>query len=479
MRIKADTIERYLDKNAENTARFVLARARQPLKTLYSSAVVVPIFDETPLCLDRLVRAIEEPKTSSCRLVIAVFNAPSSAAPDQRERTTRLMKALRARGPSSEPFGSRSMTLVEAPFRSICGTPRAIDLLVVDATAGEFGLRPKEGVGRARKLGADLALALFVRGSLQSPMLGCTDADAQLPPSYFSELEAKQQASALLFPFAHQKSNDFALDLGMAQLEATFRYYVLGLSYAGSPYAYQSLGSAMAVSLPHYAAVRGFPNRQAGEDFHLLSKLAQLQDLRRVKIDEIQIFTRVSARVPFGTGPRLAQWLEQHHDKRTSMLTYDPQIFVALKQFLERMKQAAMLGDLDSEPRLHAVDHEVESAFARLLPSLATCPSDAHRLRRVHEQFDALATLQFIHRQSGGHFPHVGLDVALRRIGLEVAGGAPEAALNSWDATLSQLRALEAALPPWVGPHMGSREALNFRMNWEGDSPSFHTSDAG
>ncbi len=58
--------------------------------------------------------------------------------------------------------------------------------------------------------------------------------------------------------------------------ELSLRYYVAGMKFARSPYAFHTIGSSMAVSPVHYARVRGFPKREAGEDFYLLNKLAKL-----------------------------------------------------------------------------------------------------------------------------------------------------------------------------------------------------------
>ena len=58
--------------------------------------------------------------------------------------------------------------------------------------------------------------------------------------------------------------------------EYSLRYYVAGLTYAQSPYAFHTIGSTMAVNAEHYASVRGFPRREAGEDFYLLNKLAKV-----------------------------------------------------------------------------------------------------------------------------------------------------------------------------------------------------------
>ena len=68
-----------------------------------------------------------------------------------------------------------------------------------------------------------------------------------------------------------------------ALYELRLHHYVLGLEYAGSPYAYHTLGSCLAVKADAYAQVRGFPKRAGAEDFYLLNKLAKLGAMPRLQ----------------------------------------------------------------------------------------------------------------------------------------------------------------------------------------------------
>ena len=87
-------------------------------------------------------------------------------------------------------------------------------------------------------------------------------------------------------------------------------YYVAGLAMAGSRYAHHSLGSTIAVHAKTYAAVRGYPKRSAGEDFYLLNKICKLAPVERLAGPALSIEARISARVPFGTGPALRRLLK-------------------------------------------------------------------------------------------------------------------------------------------------------------------------
>ncbi|MBZ0267115.1 hypothetical protein K8I85_03085, partial [bacterium] len=70
--------------------------------------------------------------------------------------------------------------------RSFAGDAGAFDVLVIDrATAGRE-LPPRRGVGLARKIGTDVALALWADGRVASPWIHCSDGDAVPPPDRFA-----------------------------------------------------------------------------------------------------------------------------------------------------------------------------------------------------------------------------------------------------------------------------------------------------
>lgn len=389
-RKEGDPVSRkYLEKYAEPIALKVAQAARET----YQAAVVVPVYGEPCAAFSRLTESAPGPGKN---LVIFVVNAPVEAPPLRVEQNEAFLKFARASGDVKAATEG-----VEWIFQE----PGA-DVLLLDVTREPLRLRPKEGVGRARKIGLDVALALYMGGRIHSPMCGTTDADVTLPQGYFMRLGAEQyqprqslpHVSGLLFPYRHVLPEASAARTLMTELEVSFRYYVLGLHHARSPYAYHTLGSALGVSLPHYARVRGVPNRQAGEDFHLLAKLSKLAPLARLTDGAIEIETRVSDRVPFGTGPSLIKALS---DPEQKLKVHHPMAFVWLLEVLKVLAAAVEANidvpltfsdELPAFAQRHATD-----VYRRTLPHLTACPSAAHRVRRLHERFDALATLQFIH----------------------------------------------------------------------------------
>jgi hypothetical protein len=88
------------------------------------------------------------------------------------------------------------------------------------------------------------------------------------------------------------------------------RYYRNALKYAGFPHAMYTIGSCFAVLASAYIAVGGMNRRQAGEDFYFLHKLVQYGNVGNIVSTKVYPSSRISDRVPFGTGPALKRWMD-------------------------------------------------------------------------------------------------------------------------------------------------------------------------
>ncbi len=280
------------------------------------------------------------------------------------------------------------------------GRVREMPLVLVDRGAS-FGA--KDGVGLARKIGADLALALYDRGAIASAWIHMTDADATLPEGYFEATE-RIQTGGYCYPFLHVPGGDLEVDHATQLYDQSLRYYVAGLTWAGSTYAYHSIGSTIAVHARSYAGVRGMPRRQAGEDFYLLNKLAKTDGVTVGQGPPVKLRARRSNRVPFGTGPAVDRIA------REGLTTYDPRCFEQLAQWLRKLETAAQSGD---GPALRqSLDPITSQALAMTsedwstLEQLLDQPTPRQRERRVLEWFDAFRTLKFIHALRDQAYPN-------------------------------------------------------------------------
>jgi hypothetical protein len=341
----------------------------------YSNSLVIPAYKEVPAFLAGLSEWISGQQAA---LVILVLNRPDSADSDCNSPLRTAVRAL---------------PCLEGDLYRLPGDS---ELLLVER---EAPLPAAEGVGLARKIGCDIALALRDACIVKSAWLHTSDADARLPQRYFSSAEEITGAIAISRPFRHDIPDEPAAALPIYLYELRLHYYVLGLRAAGSPYAFQTVGSCISVRADAYAAVRGFPRRSGAEDFYLLNKLAKTGTIASPAEPALELSGRVSDRVPFGTGAAVTR-LSDAEDPRTEALFYHPECFVALGQLLEGLE--ALHGGVSTSQLLPAYAAAVEVLEdLGIGAALDHCRSHARNseafARHFHQWFDGFRTLKFVH----------------------------------------------------------------------------------
>ena len=332
-------IDQYLERYAEPEAR-----DRHRLNKRFRHVVVIPTYDE-PLEFAEEMLGTLGPDV----LVIVVVNVPDNIDP-------------------RSPMFQRSQSLLQHLS--------APNLLTVDRVNQPI---PKsQGVGLARKIGADAALGYIRDGTIDEPYIYSVDADVRLPNGYIPSIPQTEGVS--LYSYRHVSTDPEVLR--RAELyELHMRHYVAGLRMAGSPYAFHTLGSTISVSATAYAQVRGFPRRDAAEDFYFLNKLSKVSKIHLLGSPEIVIKARKSHRVPFGTGPSIASITEP--DDR--YLSYHPQSFEYLRDVINAI--STKNEDSLKGPSATNMEHLGYFDFVSRDPSV----------RQRHEWFDGFKTLRFIH----------------------------------------------------------------------------------
>lgn len=323
-------LERYTLTGSRRTAQWVAqaiaqeaaqaANSRGRLPTALTRTLCVPMYDESPEFFHRLCRHPDIHGT----LVITCINAPDSAASEPLAATRRLLQRARE-------LGREVDTTSYAWLRRLTAERGAFYLLVLDHCTEGRCLPVREGVGRARRIAADIAFALHVDRQVSSRWMFQTDADATLSDNYFCIRGDLDHCVAVHADFCHRAPGQTSLAQRLYDL--SLDYYVVGLAAAKSPYAYYSLGSALAIDSSAYAAVRGYPRRSAGEDFYILNKLAKLGRVRFDPSRRVTLEERQSERVPFGTGPGVRKFSELNNPLE-ARLFYAPSCFIALGQWL-------------------------------------------------------------------------------------------------------------------------------------------------
>lgn len=406
-------MEKYLRNYAEPE---VNALESLPDGEAWTNVLVIPACNEAP----RFLRP--PPPCPGRSLIILVINETAAATASVSAANQFLAGTVQDdfeplwQSPSGPGTGF-GLELLSDPHQSR-------DILLVDRYSKGRQLPPGGGVGHARKIGADLAAELIHGHRVSSSWIHCSDADVHLPQTYFDCSRVKHgpvaNISALVYPYRHRILEDFPdqdeVSLATRMYECSLRYYVAGLKYAGSPYAFHTIGSTMAVNALHYAKVRGFPRREAAEDFYLLNKLAKVGEI--VEIEEsadceaLVIEARRSDRVPFGTGAAI-DVITRLNDPMQEFRFYHPGVFEALKTWLESWPSIWQSRCSDFASILSILSHgasesgEGRQALIEGLTSFNTGKALEHAFRQsgnqtqftrqMHTWFDAFRTLKLIH----------------------------------------------------------------------------------
>ncbi len=395
LRVK-EVVTKYLERYAEPESTLG-RRLNRPTEHV----LVIPAQDESPSFLDGIQPALSTVSARGGRtLCIVVVNATDAHDAGVHTRNEALVEALKTHAPVV-PLHDRD----ETPCWYVKAD--AFDLVVLDRNREGHRLPRREGVGLARKIGCDLALAAIQAGSNRAQLIHTSDCDVRLPSDYF-DVTVPTSSAAVIYRFFHEPSGEPALDEAHARYEAYLRYYILGLRYAGSPYAFHTIGSCIATVPATYASARGVPKRQAGEDFYLLNKLAKLGCIHTATGLPIMIRARTSLRVPFGTG-RATHDIAQNAD---AYRIYAPRIFDFVKVWIDALTA------LDGASPTQAYDAVYRQAGATLEPidrdrlstallaigapkalneAAAQSPATTVRQKWIHDWFDAFRTLKFVH----------------------------------------------------------------------------------
>ncbi len=418
----------YLDRYAEPEASLTSV-----IRGRFGHVLTIPAYGEGSTLLDTLAAVPAGPLGDV--LSIVVINGRVDSAGSIRHANQAVLERIHTAFGSGELLASGAR-LTEHPRGA---------LLLIDRASPGRELPTRQGVGLARKIAADVALALWTAGSIQSPWIHCTDADVVLPVDYFARPARLGDAAALVYPFRHiEDPDDERRRADALEYEISLRYYVAGLRFAGSPYAFHTIGSTLAVHALAYAQVRGFPKRLAAEDFYLLNKLAKVGRVRSLSGEPIRLSARISSRTPFGTGRALGR--AQARDRlREPLLLYHPDVFAyvgvwertldALAKcapsaaFAESFeKQAATQSGVDTE-LLRAVLAET-GAWKAAQTGIEQRRTPKVRAQHLHEGFDGARTLKLIHALRAAALPSIPLTDALaaapflrweRSAGLEAA----------------------------------------------------------
>lgn len=419
-------VKKYLNKYGINNTP---VNAAVSLK--YDNIIVVPAIAEHENILNLLSSLSENDKKYFDRtLLLFVINNLRSSADEVKKENQRTILSLK---------------------RIICGNAESekekkiqssgLNIGFIDSVDEESVLPEKEGgVGLARKIGMDTALTLFDYDNNKKKILICLDADCTVEENYLASIvDAFNQLniSAAYVEYAHalpQSENEKA---AIICYEIFLRYYVLGLKYAGSPYAFPTIGSTMICDAESYCKIGGMNKRKAAEDFYFMEKLAKVTSIHEIKNTTVHPSSRGSWRVPFGTGQRVNRFLSE---SRNEYLLYDPESFIVLKKWNDLfLKEENKTVDyyLERGGEIHPslkIFLELNLFVEQWQKILEGSKSSAQIQKQKILWFDGFKTLKLIHFLRDQSFPEINmfdaLDKLFRVLGLEFQVNRTEAIPN-------------------------------------------------
>jgi glycosyltransferase involved in cell wall biosynthesis len=262
------------------------------------------------------------------------------------------------------------------------------------------------GVGMARKAGMDEAARRFEKINRPDGIICCFDADSTCDKNYLLEVYSmffnsplKPIGATIYYEHPIEESMG-RLASGIQQYELHLRYYVNSLRYAGFPYAFQTIGSCMAVRSDAYQKHGGMNKRKAGEDFYFLQKIIPLGSFVEINTTRVIPSPRVSDRVPFGTGRAMAEWMQAD---KTMLDTYNFAGFRDLRVFFKHITSFYQASDA----RIKAIATMLPESLQAFMPDeeLAVkiveinrqSTSESTFRHRFYLWFNGFKVLKFIH----------------------------------------------------------------------------------
>jgi len=305
---------------------------------------------------------------------------------------------------------------------------------LVDAATGDLQLPEKDGgVGLARKIGMDLALSIFDYSNGNKKIIGCLDADCIVDKNYISAIVEsfnKENLSAALVQFEHLLPEGTKDKLAIICYEIFLRYYVLGLSYARSPFAFQTIGSIMICDYESYIKVGGMNKKKAAEDFYFVEKLAKIARINKIESVKVYPSSRGSWRVPFGTGQRVNRFLAGGQNE---YYLYSPISFELLKQWNNIFLSEEILSSEEYLNKAKIIDSNlydflVLNSFNENWDKILNASKTKVQIQKQKiTWFDGFRTLKLIHYFRENGYPLINMFEAVKEL------------LNHYDVQLPQI----------------------------------------
>jgi len=295
------------------------------------------------------------------------------------------------------------------------------------------------GVGWARKLGMDEVIRQIVKSQLADGMIISLDADSIVSPNFLQTIEEAFRENPLsnffTIHFEHPFNNagiSSSLREGIVRYELHMRYFRNALQWSGYPHAIYTLGSGFTVKASAYVKQGGMNRRKAGEDFYFLQKLVLLEKYGNITATTVFPASRISDRVPFGTGAALKKWIngssELYSTYSLEAFNHLKPLFAHASQFwsMELQEITAFFRNLNQSLQSYCENSQIIVQLSELKENCSSAQVFEKRFFHVLNAFWILKYLNYAHETSISRSELVKESVnLLHNIGIQVDNNSP------------------------------------------------------
>lgn len=275
------------------------------------------------------------------------------------------------------------------------------------------------GVGLARKIGMDEAVARFDAIKNDNGIIVCLDADCIVEKNYLEEIEKhflkhpKTTGCSVYYEHPIEGSEfDKKVYTGIINYELFLRYYNRALHFCHFPYAFHTIGSCMAVRSSIYQKQGGMNRRKAGEDFYFLHKIFPLRKFTELNTTRVIPSSRESNRVPFGTGSAVKKFMLSGTN---DYMAYNIQTFIDLKMFFDAVS-TLFCADIDTfslPVKFFLAENDFETKLSELRQHTN---SEKSFVKRFFNWFDGFMVLKFVHYARDHHYAQMEIGDAAAKL---------------------------------------------------------------
>ena len=298
------------------------------------------------------------------------------------------------------------------------------------------------GAGIARKTGMDEAYRRLALIGNNIGIIASLDADTLVDPNYIEELLKEASGDTKIKAYSIYFEHDLNSVSGrerdaIIQYELHLRYYVNMQRLLRLPFAYYTVGSAMAVRAYAYAEAFGMNKRQAGEDFYFLHKFIKTGYFKEINSTTVYPAARISERVPFGTGKAISKIIQSG----SILKTYHYNSFLLLQDMTDNLD--ILYDDFDlaldryKDPLKEFLPAQ---GFKRRYDEIKSNTKDfAAFKKRFFRWFDAFKLMKYLHFMRDNYYENITVDTAVDFLMRKLTG----TLLSSLEESLLTLRKID------------------------------------